>query len=200
MHLPSDWSPKVSIPVVFIEDGRYLTDYEQDFWKAIDSLDEHGLTSPVAIACLNGKVTGEERTEFFINTFIPYVQNKWNVGLSAEDRICFGISESADRCLTSSMLIDSLFSEYWCVSPSEADLSEFGMLTNPTEYHISWSAEEEIRHFNYYPSLVNIIRKRGGKVVSRVFDNSIATKQLWWPYLFIEELQRRFPGQDSSLK
>lgn len=200
MHLPSNHSSKKPLPAVFIEDGGFLTDNGQEFWAAVDSLEEYGATGSVAVVCLDGKADGAERTDFFVNTFIPYVQEKWNVGLTAGDRICFGASASADRCLTLSMQNDTLFSEYWCFSPSEADLSEFGLLSSPVEYRICWSAQEEIEHFNYYPSLVNAIRKRGGKVDSRAFDNSIASRQAWWQYLFTEELKRRFPGQDSSLK
>ncbi len=199
MHIPAGVSSDSSIPAVFIEDGREYTD-NQPLWRTVDSLAECRAIEPVVIVCLNGKAEGSERTDFFVNTFIPYVQKKWNVGLDVENRVCSGTSASADRCLILSMQNDTLFNEYWCFSPSEADLSEFGLLSNPVQYRIFYSAEEEIEHFNYYPSLANAIRKRGGRVDCQTFDNSLALKQVWWPYLLTEELKRRFPGQDSSLK
>ncbi len=199
IHIPTGISSGSSIPAVFIEDGRDYTN-NQPLWQTIDSLSWCEAIEPVVIACLNGKENSTDRTEFFVDTFIPYVQKKWNVGLSIDNRVCSGISASADRCLILSMQNDTLFNEYWCFSPSKADISEFGLLSSPTKYRIFYSAAEEIEHFNYYPSLANAIRKRGGRVDQQAFDNSIATKQIWWPYLFTEELKRRFPGQDSSLK
>lgn len=199
VHLPSGRSSDNAVPAVFVEDGRFFT--EMSFWSAIDSMEECGAIGNVAIACLNdGNADGTGRTAFFAGTFIPYVQKKWGVGLTAGDRVCFGIAASADRCLTLSMQNDTLSDEYWCFSPSGTDLSEFGMLSTPTAYRICSSAAEEIEHFNFYPALVNSIRKRGGKADYWTFDNSMATKEIWWPYLFKEELKRRFPGQDSSLK
>ena len=65
------------------------------------------------------------------------------------------------------------------------------MLSTPVNYSICWGAKEEIGMFEYFPTLLKDIRKRGGKVNSWVYNGG--QEREWWKYWFGEELQRRFP-------
>lgn len=196
IYLPAGWSSDTPTPAVFIEDGMDFDNPRN--WALMDSLYLHNAIGPVAIACLNGNRIMPDRTDIFINSFIPYVQKKWNTGLTADSRICFGTGSSADRCLELSMGNNTMFEEYWCFSPSEADLSEYGLLQEPVNYLICWGSKEEAENPDHYSGLLNCIRKRGGNVRSWKYDGGM--EKGCWYYWFFHELMRRFPAQDSSLK
>jgi enterochelin esterase-like enzyme len=135
----------------------------------------------------------ENHHKFFVEEFIPYIENEAPVSQSAADRIFFGTSNSADFGITLSMRNQGLMNEYWCYSPVYSDIKDYGMLTSETSYRICWGVKEEIGMEDYFPNLLKDIRKRGGKVHSWVFNGG--HDRDWWKYWFSEELKTRFPAK-----
>lgn len=217
VYLPKGYNPKKEYPVIYMEDGLVFKDCK--FAGMIDSLIDIGAVRPVVIACsyenklrVPGKNYAYRNAEYleslarsdaaflkifnahlkyFQNSFIPYVEKNYSVSHERENRIYFGTSNSADWGLTLSMKHPELFAEYWCFSPVSSDISTYGMLEQPTQYRICWGIKEEVGNFDYFPSLVSSIRKRGGKVQDWSFNGGHDRE--WWKYLFGEELVRRFP-------
>jgi enterochelin esterase-like enzyme len=217
IYLPKGISSKDKLPVIYMADGLVFKDC--NFRKMIDSLMDNNSIKPVVIACsYENKMTipdydlafrNAEYVEtlakndnklaklfdnhyyYFVNEFIPYIEKNAPVSTSAQDRIFFGTSNSADFGLTLSMRNQGLMAEYWCYSPVYSDVSEYGMLSVPTSYRICWGAKEEINMFDYFPALIKDIRKRGGQVHSWVFNGG--HDRSWWKYWFGQELETRFP-------
>lgn len=218
VYLPKGYNPKKEYPVIYMEDG--LVFKECKFATMVDSLIGIGAVRPVIIACsyenklrVPGKNVAYRNAEYleslarsdaefmklfnahlkyFQNTFIPYIEEKYSVTDTRDGRIYFGTSNSADWGLTLSMKHPELIAEYWCFSPVSSDLSSYGILPQPTRYRICWGAKEEVGSFDYFPSLVSSIQKRGGKVKDWSFNGGHDRE--WWKYLFGEELVRRFPA------
>ena len=216
VYIPKGIKPKSKYPVIFMEDG--LVFKETDFKRMVDSLVDNGFIDPVIIACSyeNKKTipgydisyrnaeyvesiakTDSELAKlfdthysYFKTVFIPYINNNYPVSDKAADRIFFGTSNSADFGITLGMRDGDMFSELWCYSPVYSDVTEY-MLSTPVNYSICWGAKEEIGMFEYFPTLLKDIRKRGGKVNSWVYNGG--HEREWWKYWFGEELQRRFP-------
>ena len=108
-----------------------------------------------------------------------------------DGRIFYGTSNSADFGITLSFRDPSLISEYWCFSPVNSNIEHYGMLEDNVTYRICWGVKEEVNQFDYFPSLGNSIRKRGGNVKSWVFESG--HDRGYWRKWFGEELKRRFP-------
>ena len=217
LYIPKGISKDNTYPVIYMADG--LVFKECGFKRMIDSLIESKAISPVIVACSyeNKKtVPGynlayrnaeyvealakndqnlsklfDNHRKFFVNEFIPYIETEAPVSTSADDRIFFGTSNSADFGITLSLMNPGLIAEYWCFSPVFSDIDHFGMLASPTSYSICWGAKEEVGQFDYFPNLLKDIRKRGGNVNSWVFNGGHDRE--WWKYWFAEELKRRFP-------
>ena len=217
IYLPQGITSKDKLPVVYMADG--LVFKECGFKRMMDSLIENRQISPVVIACsyenkkaipgYNIAYRNAEYIEslakndnnlaklfdnhynFFINEFIPYIEEEAPVSSSPQDRIFFGTSNSADFGITLSIRSQGLISEYWCFSPVFSNVSEYGMIDYPTKYRVCWGIKEEIGIEDYFPNLLKDIRKRGGDVSSWVFNGGHDRE--WWKYWFSEELKRRFP-------
>ena len=217
IYIPKGVKNDNAYPVIYMADG--LVFKECGFKRMIDSLVDNKIISPVIIACSyeNKKtVPGynlayrnaeyvealakndeklnklfENHRMFFVNEFIPYIEMDAPVSASADDRIFFGTSNSADFGITLSLKNPGLMKEYWCFSPVFSDIDGYGMLETPTSYSICWGAKEEVGQFDYFPNLLKDIRKRGGQVNSWVYNGGHDRE--WWKYWFSEELKRRFP-------
>ncbi|MCQ2127691.1 MAG: hypothetical protein MJZ06_09710 [Bacteroidaceae bacterium] len=193
-YIPQGWSNKEGGPAVFVLDNSLFNDGM--LWRGIDSLYECNVLKPIVIARLHDK-RGTCSAETFSTSFIPYVQENFNAGVT--ENIFFGVGNEADTGLAISMSGNARIDEYWCYSPANSDLSGYGMLPQETSYRICYGAKEEIGRFEYYPALLNSIRKRGGHVESWTYDGSADPD--WWKAWFLYELEKRFPAsQDSSLK
>ena len=217
IYIPKGVSSDDILPVIYMGDGLVFKDC--GFKRMIDSLIDCKAISPVVVACAyenkktipgyNMAFRNAEYVEalskndntlaqlfdnhyaYFLNEFIPYVEKNAPVSRTADERLFFGTSNSADFGITLSLRMPGLISEYWCYSPVYSDISEYGMIEAPTTYRICWGIKEEINMFDYFPNLLKDIRKRGGDVHSWVFNGGHDRE--WWKYWFSEELQRRFP-------
>ena len=217
LYLPMGYDSRQEYPVVYMADGLVFKD--NSYRTMVDSLIETGSIRPVVIACsfenkkqIPGftiayrnaeyidalsksdpvlKALFESHMDYFINSFIPYIEQRCNVGSGRDDRVFYGTSNSADFGLTLSMRHPELMSEYWCFSPVFSDLDGFGMLGEETGYRICWGRKEEVGQEDYFPALVKSIRKRGGYVKEWSFDGGHDRE--WWKHWFAEELKRRFP-------
>ena len=220
IYLPQGMSSKSKYPVVIMEDG--LVFKESGFKHYIDSLIEYEIISPVIIACsyenkmtIPGYRLAYRNAEFieaiakedaglgklfdahysyFKQIFVPYIIKNYPVSQDVADRIYFGTSNSADFGITLGMRDADMFSEFWCYSPVYSDVSGYAIPDKHANYRICWGSKEEIGMFDYFPSLIKDIRKRGGNVYSWVYNGGHDRE--WWRYWFCEELQRRFPYKD----
>lgn len=217
IYMPQGIKSDEILPVIYMADGLVFKDC--GFKKMLDSLIEHKCISPVIVACsyenkksvpgFNLAYRNAEYVEalaktdnrlanlfdnhysFFINEFIPYIEKHAPVSTSAQDKVFFGTSNSADFGITLSLRTPGLISEYWCYSPVYSDIKDYGLIESPTSYRICWGAKEEVGMFDYFPNLLKDIRKRGGTVHSWVFNGGHDRE--WWKYWFSEELKNRFP-------
>jgi len=217
IYIPKGIKSKDVLPVIYMADGLVFKDCKLK--KMIDSLIDIKAIRPIVVACSyeNKKaIPGyniayrnaeyiealakednnlgqlfENHYNFFVSEFIPYVEKEAPVSKSAQDRLFFGTSNSADFGITLSLRNPGLISEYWCYSPVFSDIREYGLIASPTSYRVCWGAKEEIGMYDYFPSLLNDIRKRGGKVHSWIFNGG--HDRSWWRYWFCQELKQRFP-------
>lgn len=217
IYIPKGVSTNEKVPIIYMGDGLIFK--ECGFKRMIDSLIDNECISPVIIACSYEnkiRIKGyniayrnaeyvealakndntlaklfENHYNYFTGEFIPYVEKNAPVSKDANDRIFFGTSNSADFGLTLSMRNPGLITEYWCFSPVYSDISDYGRITEPTTYRICWGIKEEVNNDQYFPALLNNIRKRGGEVTSWVFNGG--HDRNWWKYWFSEELKRKFP-------
>lgn len=208
---------KEGTPVIYMCDGLIFK--ECGFKHMIDSLIDNKCISPVVVACSyenKTKISGftiayrnaeyieslaktdnrlatlfDSHYNYFINEFIPYIENKAPVSTSSADRVFFGTSNSADFGLTLSMRQPELIDEYWCFSPVYSDISDYGALPRELKYRVCWGVREEIDGFDYFPSLMKDLKKRGGDVRSWVFNGGHDRGK--WKYWFCEMLKERFP-------
>lgn len=222
VYLPQGYNPKNEYPVIYMEDGLVFKDC--NYARLVDSLIEIGHIRPVVIACsyenklrVPGKDVAYRNAEYlemlaksdatylklfnahlkyFQNDFLPYIEKKYAVARTREGRFFYGTSNSADWGLTLSMKHPELIAEYWCFSPVSSDLSSYGILSQPTQYRICWGAKEEVGRFDYFSSLTNSVRKRGGTVKDWSFYGGHDRE--WWKYLFGQELERRFPAENNK--
>jgi len=191
--VPGDCSKKEELPAVFIYDPQLFNDGV--VWERIDSLYRNNCLAPVVVACLIDAYSDTD-PDFFKDVFVRKVQEKWNAGLSKENAIFFGLGRTAGEGIVMSMSQGSPFGEYWCYSPMDADISGFGLIPEPASYRICYGAKEEIGRFDYYPALMNSIRKRGGKVHSWIYDGGPEPE--WWRAWFLDELEKRFPATKAA--
>lgn len=217
LYLPVGYDSRKIYPVVYMADGLVFKD--NSYRTMIDSLIMSGSMRPVVIACsyenkkqIPGftiayrnaeyidalskndpqlKVLFNSHMDYFINSFIPYIESRCRVSHERGERVFYGTSNSADFGLTLSMMHPELMSEYWCFSPVYSDLDGFGMIGDETEYRICWGIKEEVGQEDYFPALVKSIRKRGGYVKDWTFDGG--HDRAWWKQWFASELVRRFP-------
>lgn len=217
IYLPKNVKADDELPVIYMADG--LVFKECGFKKMIDSLIDSKSIRPIVVACsyenkktvpgYNLAYRNAEYVEalakndnslaklfnnhysYFINEFIPYIEKEAPVSRSAQERVFFGTSNSADFGITLSIRNQGLITEYWCYSPVFSDIKDYGIIESPTSYRICWGAKEEVGMFDYFPNLLKDIRKRGGTVHSWVFNGG--HDRGWWKYWFCEELKRRFP-------
>ena len=217
IYIPMDIQKGKDYPVIYMEDG--LVFKECNFKQLLDSLIENNIINPVIVACsfenkntVPGYKISFRNAEFvesiaktdskladlftnhfnyFKDEFIPYIEKRYPVRKSRQDRIFFGTSNSADFGITLSMRVPSLIEEYWCFSPVNSNIEEYGLLSDKVTYRICWGNKEEIGMFDYFPSLVKDIRKRGGNIHSWVFNGNHDRNM--WKYWFGQELKRRFP-------
>lgn len=220
IYIPAKTSPKDRLPVVFMTDGllfkedgyKHLMDSlienkcirpvvvvcsyedrraipESEFtFRDIEYVQEYTRPLDSDVSLLRIYVAHHF---FFSEPFIPFIEHNYPISTSVKDRIYFGTSLAADYGITLSIDKQGLFDEYWCFSPTHANLEGQGILEEETNYRICWSAKAETIMFDYYPKLLKDIRKRGGNVHSWVFNNP--TERDGWKYWFQEELKRRFP-------
>lgn len=191
--VPSGYTGMKELPAVFIHDPQLFND--DVVWERIDSLYGNGFLAPVVVACLVDTYSDTD-PEFFKDMFVKKVQEKWNAGLQKENAIFFGVGRTADEGITISMSQGSPFGEYWCYSPMNTDISGFGLIPEQASYRICYGAKEEIGRFDYYPALMNSIRKRGGKVHSWTYDGGPEPE--WWRAWFLDELEKRFPATKAA--
>lgn len=218
VYLPQDYDSHKSYPVIYMEDG--LVFKEGEYRHLIDSLILNKVIRPVIVACSyedKSPVDGyelavrnaeyvealaaqdtvldrmfENHLRYFTDEFVPTIRKKFAVSEKTGESIYYGTSNSADFGLTLSMRHPELFSEYWCFSPVYSDLGKYGMLKQEVSYMICWGAKEEAAiSFDYFPSLVQSIRKRGGSVTSWDFNDGHDRGN--WQAEFIKLLVKRFP-------
>ena len=217
IYIPKGIRSDDKLPVIYMGDG--LVFKETRFKSMMDSLIENRHIRPVIIACSyenKNQISGykiayrnaeyaeliakndntlaglfDNHHSFFVNEFIPYIEKNAPVSKDPDDRIYFGTSNSADFGLTLSLRDPGLIPEYWCYSPVCSDISDYGMISEPTSYRICWGIREEVGNEDYFPNLIKDIRKRGGEVNSWIFNGGHDRE--WWKYWFSEELKRRFP-------
>ncbi|MBR4842433.1 MAG: hypothetical protein IK006_05015 [Bacteroidaceae bacterium] len=217
LYLPLGYDSKNEYPVIYMADGLVFKDGH--YRTMVDSLIRTGSIRPVVIACsyenkkqIPGFTIAYRNAEYidalsksdpklkelfdlhmdyFINSFIPYIEKRCKVSRERDNRVFYGTSNSGDFGLTLSMKHPELMSEYWCFSPVYSDMDGYGMLGEPTEYRICWGLKEEVGQEDYFPALVKSIRKRGGYVKEWSFDGGHDRE--WWKLWFAEELKRRFP-------
>jgi len=220
IYIPQDTKSDETLPVIYMADG--LVFKECGFKKMLDSLIDEKCISPVVVACSyeNKKAVPGFRVayrnaeyvealakddntlaqlfdnhyNYFVNEFIPYIEHEAPVSTSADDRIFFGTSNSADFGITLSLRNPGMIQEYWCYSPVFSNINDYGMIGSPTSYRICWGMKEEVGMEDYFPDLLKNIRKRGGTVHSWVFNGG--HDRSWWRYWFAEELKNRFPYKD----
>ena len=218
-YIPKGIRSNDKLPVIYMADGLVFKDC--GFKKMIDSLIDCKAIRPVVVACaFENKMTVpgyrlafrnaeyvealakndntlaklfENHYNYFINDFIPYIEKEAPVSTSAQDRIFFGTSNSADFGITLSFRNPGYIAEYWCYSPVFSDIKDYGVLSSSTSYRICWGTKEEVGMFDYFPSLLKDIRKRGGNVHSWSFNGG--HDRGWWRYWFGEELKNRFPAE-----
>jgi len=218
-YVPGGTKSKDALPVVYMADGLVFKDCR--FQSMLDSLIEIRAISPVIVACSfenKMSVPGyniayrnaeyvealakndnklaqlfENHYKYFTEEFIPYIEKKAPVSKSADDRIFFGTSNSADFGITLSMRKQGLMNEYWCYSPVFSDIRDYGLVQDGTTYRICWGIKEEVGMDDYFPNLLKDIRKRGGTIHSWTFNGGHDRE--WWKYWFSEELKRKFPYQ-----
>ena len=216
IYLPIGYSNKQELPVIYMFDGLIFKD--NNYKHLMHSLIAFKLITPVVIACTyenkeqipgfqisyrnaefveeiskdNDKLKDlfEKHYTFASQDFIKYIEKNYNVQKQRENRIFFGTSNSADFGITLSMRDPSLFAEYWCYSPVYSNLSNYGMLEDDVYYRICWGLKEEGTN-DYFPALVNSIRKRGGHIYSWAFEGG--HDRMFWRQCFIDELKHRFP-------
>jgi len=216
IYLPKGYSNKQDLPVIYMFDGLIFKD--NNYKQLLDSLLELKLISPVVVACAyenkeqipgfqisyrnaefveeiswdNDKLKElfDKHFSFVTHDFIRYIEKNYNVCDQREDRIFYGTSNSADFGITLSMRDPSLFAEYWCFSPVYSNLSRYGMLEEDVNYRICWGLKEKGNN-DYFPALINSIRKRGGHVYSWTFESG--HDRGFWRKCFVEELKHRFP-------
>lgn len=216
IYLPVGYSDKQEFPVIYMFDGLIFKD--NNYKHLMDSLIGFKLISPVVIACTyenKEQIPGyrisyrnaefvediskdddklkdlfDKHYSFATQDFIKYVEKHYGVQRQRDGRIFYGTSNSADFGITVSMRDPSLFAEYWCYSPVYSDLSHYGMLEDDANYRLCWGLKEEGNN-DYFPALVNAIRKRGGHVYSWAFEGG--HDRIFWRKCFKDELIHRFP-------
>lgn len=200
VYLPDGYSKKETYPVVYVGDA--VSFISGDYCHILDSLTIHGIIRPVVVACTyNSKGVSASSSEsfnidYFADEFIPFVQSKYSVSTDRADNLFFGISQSADAGIKMSFDRPGLFSEYWCFSPLKTDVSSFLALDSPTSYKIVWVNKDELKvSFDYFPSMVNALKKRGASVKTKVLETVPST--LVWRQEFIRLLTDRFGVEEQ---
>lgn len=220
VYLPAGYDKQNTYPVVYMEDGLVFTD--GNYRSILDSLVLYRLISPVVVVCSYEDKTPmpefgiamrnaeyleslsqrtpelavyfENHLAYFTDELIPEIEKRYSVSKERSGRIYYGTSNSADFGLSLSMRHPELFDEYWCFSPVCSDLGNYGMLEQDARYRICWGAKEESGlSFNYFPSLINSIRKRGGIVDSWTYPGG--HDRPVWEMQFYNLLANRFPAE-----
>ena len=217
VYIPDGYSPKNTYPVIYMEDGLVYT--SGNYRHLMDSLIDNRIIKPLIMVCsyedkspIKGYNIARRNAEYvetiasgdsvlqnifdnhlnyLINELIPFIEKNYSVSKERDGRTYYGTSNSADFGLTLSMMHPELMHEYWCFSPVFSDMTRYGMLKESTDYQITWGAKEEAgMSFDYFPALMQSIRKRGGNVHSWAFDGGHDRDK--WQEEFIKLLAERF--------
>lgn len=217
IYLPAGYSKNKEYPVIYAEDGMMLT--SENYKHLIDSLIDNGYIRPIIMAAsyentnmIPGSDLDYRRVEYveslskenetlnpifenhmsyFINEFIPMIEDKYSVSKSRENRIYFGTSYSADFGITLSMKHPELIANYWCFSPVSITGDSYPLLEQFIEYNICWGVKEELSSStDYFQSMVFSIRKRGGKVYDWTYSGVPDIK--CWRDEFVKMLVEKF--------
>lgn len=217
VYIPKGYSKKAVYPVIFVEDGRVFS--TGNYQHILDSLIDSDIIRPVIVACsyenqenLPGSALSYRNVEYvekiaerdnrhkeifdnhmdyFVKEFIPYIESKYSVSHERDERVFYGTSNSADFGITLSMRNPELLGEYWCFSPIFSDIGAYSFLKYPVSYKIAWGAKEEIEaSFDYFPSLIQTIRKRGGKVDSFIYEGGHERPR--WREQFVKVIKQKF--------
>lgn len=133
MYLPTQTDRKETIPVMYVADGQSVVQLAHYFEKAING----GLLPPVALVGIwpsSEKLTHEENAvdgraleylagydakfpdhfrrhnDFLIREIIPYVEKKYNIGLSRKNRMIAGFSNGGAWAISTALENSNLFS------------------------------------------------------------------------------------------
>lgn len=217
VYLPAGYSEKNEYPVIYAEDGMALV--SGNYKHLLDSLINNGYIKPVVVACSyenNNQIPGlnlsyrdveyneilsrnndtlrpifDNHMNYFINEFMPTIEENYSVSKSRDDRIYFGTSNSANFGISLSMNSPELMANYWCFSPVASNCDGYGMLEQKIEYNICWGLKEEFSsEEEVFQPLVLSIRKRGGKVYDWTFSG--ANERECWRDEFVKMLVLRF--------
>ncbi len=217
VYIPKGYSKREVYPVIFVEEGEKVM--ADNYQNILDSLINSGIIRPVIVAYAyenQQRLPGSElfyrdveyveknavkedrymeifnnHLNFFVNEFIPHIESKYSVSMERSERIFYGTSNSADFGITLSMRYPELIGEYWCFSPLFSDVSKYGLLKYPMLYRLAWGAKDDIMaSFDYFPSLIQAIRKRGGNVSSSIYEGGHERPR--WRDQFTKELVQKF--------
>lgn len=195
VYLPDGYNKKNTYPTIYMADG--ISFNSGDYRHVLDSLIGHGIIEPIIVSCsYNSKGVSASSSEtfnidFFTEELMPFVESKYSVSSDRNDKVYYGISGSADAGLKISLTRQELMSEYWCFSPLNSDISFYSSLSESTAYKIYWVNKDELKSsFDYFPSMVNSLRKRGGSVKTKTLDTPSSTRV--WREEFIKLVSTRF--------
>lgn len=217
VYLPKGYSGKTTYPVVYMEDGLVFS--TGNYCHLMDSLIDNNIINPVVVVCsyedqtrIHGfdltmrnaeyletvamqapelKDIFDRHLNYFVNELIPAAEKRYSISAECGGRVYYGTSNSADFGLTVSMIHSELFHEYWCFSPVCSDISTHGMLETPVAYKICWGAKEETgMSFDYFPNLIQSIRKRGGSVTNWTYPGG--HERPIWEKEFVKLMSAKF--------
>lgn len=217
VYLPAGYSEKNEYPVIYTEDGMAFV--SGNYKQLVDSLIDNGYIKPIVVACSyenTNMVPGfdfayrnaeydeslskindtlrpifDNHMNYFVDEFIPMIEDKYSVSKSRDNRIYFGTANGADFGITLSMKHPELMANYWCFSPVASSCDGYGILEQEINYNICWGLKGELSSDNdYFELLVLSIRKRGGKVFDWTFFG--VRDRDCWREEFIKMLVDRF--------
>lgn len=219
VYLPVGYKSSKSYPTLFMENGRQWEEFE--YKHIIDSLIETGTIVPIIVVALqedNMKISGTDNfyyeieqsaysakgnskyetinknyRTFYLNELIPAIESKYAISTDIDSRIFYGTKYGADFGISLAMTKPDLFGEYWCFSPANSNLNEYGMVQGKTIFRICWGTKETVNADNYYPSLISGIKKRGGSVTNYTFDGR--PSGMHWKSQFKQRLIEKFGCQ-----
>lgn len=153
-------------PLVFVADTELFN--TDSLFIQIDSMITSGILPPMLIVGCDSVTSCS--ASLMTDVLIPGIHSSYHIDRDRTEVLC-GQGLSADLCVEIGMTHPETADAFWCFSPTVSDLNEFGMTDGSVSFCILHNLKiEPYENLELYSSLINSIRKRGGKVSERTYS------------------------------